>query len=66
MPAATPAEYRFVAAYRAAGSWKAAACDLGMTEGNLRARMSRAYRRHGVRNITELTLRVLVDVAPAA
>ena len=37
-----------------------------MSEGNLRSRLARMYRRHGVRNITELTLRVLVDVAPAA
>ncbi len=61
MPPATPAERRFIAAYLSAGTVKGAACDLGMSEGNLRNRLSRAYRRHGVRNITELAIRVLAS-----
>jgi DNA-binding NarL/FixJ family response regulator len=66
MPTATPAERRMVAVYRTAGSWKCAAAVLGMSEGNLRAKASRAFRRHGVRNITELTTRLDAEHVPAA
>lgn len=50
---------RFVEAYLLHGSWKAAAEALHMSEGNLRSRASKAFDRHGARNITELTLLVL-------
>jgi DNA-binding NarL/FixJ family response regulator len=59
VPPATPAERRYVEAYLSAGSMKGVAEIMRTSEGTVRSRFARFYKRHGVRNITELAVLVL-------